>query len=137
MTHSRTQVFANLLYNVGCRILWRFYSQSSRTENKTKFPRFSRISYDFLGFRRISYDFLGFSRISVWYPIYSHPGGWLVPFGKQQVMSLAQDSCSRKCSILEYRGPYRKHFMTKIFGSVSYRGPHRFFLQKSIYGSNF
>ena len=32
-----------------------------------------------------------------------------------------------------YRGPYKKHFLTKISGSVSYRGPIDFFPKNRLY----
>ena len=32
----------------------------------------------------------------------------------------------------KYRGPYRKHLLTEIFGSASYRGPHRFLLKNRV-----
>ena len=30
-------------------------------------------------------------------------------------------------------GPYKKHFLTQFFGTVSYRGPHRFFPKNGLY----
>ena len=36
-------------------------------------------------------------------------------------------------NIGKYRGPYRHHFPTKIFGSGAYREPYRLFSQKIVY----
>ena len=30
-------------------------------------------------------------------------------------------------------GPYKKHFLTQFFGTVSYRGPHQFFPKNHLY----